>query len=301
MKGKTCRKVMATVLIAGMLLMQGEAPMGIGQVEAAEEGVTVKSAQAVLYSTDQAVVYSYPDWTSTKITTIQEDVPVEVLGVTSNGWFQVNINGKYYIPGTGLKSPTIVNGEVVTYDENGIKRLTSGTFSFYEHTQLVAFTKSDIDEMNENEYIKYLDSFLVGNAEEEYCIIKETGLTLKDHYAGLAQADAEVAKLTEKEYLVSYRNQFLTNSFYGPFRTQQALELALTRAIRYQRKNFETVYKNAGIGSKEESMEELLKDVVAKMKSEQGVTFTYKKKYDTYKVKEGTTSKGWIINFTLTE
>ena len=290
---------MAAALVAVMLGMQGEAPMGIGQVKAAEEGVTVKSAQAVLYSTDQAVVYSYPDWTSTKITTIQEDVPVEVLGVTSNGWFQVNINGKYYIPGTGLKSPTIVNGEVVTYDENGIKRLTSGTFSFYEHEQLVAFTKSDIDDMNENEYIKYLDSFLIGNAENDYCIIKETGLTLGEHYMGLAQADAEVAKLTEKEYLISYRNQFLTNSFYGPFRTQQALELALTRAIRYQRKNFETVYKNAGVGSKEESMEKLLEEVVEKMKSEQGVTFTYKKKYDAYKVKEGTTSKGWIISFTL--
>lgn len=298
MKGKTCRKVLATALMAGMLLMQSEAPMGVGQVEAAEEGVTVKSAQAVLYSTDQAVVYSYPDWTSTKITTIQEDVPVEVLGITSNGWFQVNINGKYYIPGTGLKSPTIVNGEVVTYDENGMKRLTSGTFSFYEHTQLVAFTKSDVDEMSENEYIKYLDSFLIGNAEEECCIIKDTGLILKDHYAGLVQVNAEIAKLTQKEYLVSYRNQYLTNSFYGPFRTQQNLELALTRAIRYQRKNFETVFKNAGIGSNEESMENLLKEVVAKMKSEQGVTFTYKKKYDTYKVKEGTTSKGWIINFT---
>lgn len=282
--------------------MQGEtAPGGIGQVMAAEEGVTVKSAQAVLYTTNQAEVYSYPDWTSTKITTIQEDVPVEVLGVTSNGWFQVNINGKYYMPGTALKSPTIVNGEVVTYDENGIKRLTSGTFSFYEHTELVAFMKSDIDDMNENEYIKYLDSFLIGNAEEDYCIIKETGLTLKEHYAGLAQADAEVAKLSEKEYLVSYRNQYLTNSFYGPFRTQQNLELALTRAIRYQRKNFETVFKNAGIGSKEESMEELLQDVVAKMKSEQGVTFTYKKTYGTYKTADGTSAKGWIINFTQTE
>lgn len=286
------RKKVAAAMLVAALLMGGNT----NYVEAANE-FTVTAAKAVLYSVGNTPVYAAPDANGAVITTLAANVPVEVLGVTSNGWFQVNINGTYYIPGTGLKESADGSG-VVTYDEEGIKKLTKGTFSFYTNTELRKFDKQDVAAMDENTYIKYLDSFLIGNAMIDYCIIQDSELMLKTHYDSLAKVDSTVAAMTMRDYLISYRNEFLNNSILGPVRTEKALKQVLTRAIRYEKDNFKTIYKNAAIGSDETKMEELLQELIAEIKDEQGVTFSYKKTYGNYKTDEGKNASGWTLEFT---
>lgn len=65
---------------------------------------TVTESKAVLYSNENVKVYRQPDINSGVVTTLAKDMPVNVTGITSNGWFRVSINGTYYIPGDGLVS-----------------------------------------------------------------------------------------------------------------------------------------------------------------------------------------------------
>lgn len=257
---------------------------------------TVTQAKAVLYSVGNTPVYITPDLGTSAVLTLSANLPIEVLGVTSNGWFQVNINGTYYIQGSGLKqTPDSTN--IVKYDEAGIKQLTKGTFTFFKNADLRNYNINQVQEMDDNTYIKYLDSFIIGNAMVDYCIIKENGLTLRSQYNGLSAANSKVSGLTIKEYLISYRNDYLTNSLWGPIRTQKEMKQVLTRAIRYEKNIFGTVFKSANIGSDEKEMNEFLKQLVEEVKDEQGVAFAYKMEYGSYKTSEGTNASGWIIDF----
>ena len=65
---------------------------------------TVTESKAVLYSNDKTKVYKQPDVNSDVVTVIAQDIPVNVTGITSNGWFRISLNGTYYVPGDGLIS-----------------------------------------------------------------------------------------------------------------------------------------------------------------------------------------------------
>lgn len=297
-RGKIRKKI--SVMVLSLLLLG--CSLGSTMTVAADENVTVTEAKAVLYSVKGTSVYNYPDLNATVVTTIQANAPVEVLGVTSNGWFQVNINGKYYIPGSGLvATQSQAISTVTAYDDVSIASMIKGTFSYYENAKLRAFTVKEVQEMDENTYLKYLDSFLKGNAMIDYCIMQDSGLVLKQHFEGKQEADASLTNKTMKEYLVDYRMDYLNKSLSGLARTKRGLCLILNRAIRYDRNEVTTVYKNASIGSDSDKMEELLKEVVAEMKEEQGVTFTYKKSYGSYTTENGGTASGWNITFTQTK
>lgn len=271
---------------------------GVSMYVYAEEKITVTESKAVLYSVSGTRVYNYPDFDSTIVTSIQANIPVEVVGVTSNGWFQVNLNGKYYIPGNGLtatKPSAVTSG--ATYDEENIRKMIKGTFSYYDGATLRSYTKLDVDDMDENEYIKYMDSYLYGNASIEKCIIKDSGLTLKEHYDGKVEADASIKGKALREYLIDYRNKYLEQSIKGPAKNKKSLIQILNRTIRYDLKDFTTIYKNANIGNDAEEMENLLKEVIAEMKEEQGIAFTYKISYGNYTTTNGGTASGWHIAF----
>lgn len=266
----------------------------------ADSEYTVTQAKAVLYSVGNGntSVYTKPDFSSQTVTSLGENLPVNVSGVTSNGWFQVDLQGTYFIPGNGLKgkSSSTVSGEqpapVVS-----IEQLTKGTFAFYSNKQLRSFTKEEIDEMDENTYIRYLDSFLIGKAMVDYCIVRENGLLLKTHYDGLSAADESVKSMSMKDYLLKYRNTYLDESLKGPVRNEKALKQVLTRAIRYEKKAFKTVYKNVAIGSNQEQMDELLKNIIDTIRYEQGIIYSYTLEYGTYKTSTGKDSTGWVISF----
>lgn len=290
MRKKGLEKAAAAILTGVLLVGAGSSRVY------AEPGYTVTAYQAVMYANDKTVVYATPDLMGLIVTGISENFPVEVTGITSNGWYRIELEGTYYIPGYGLKKQDDKSA-LKAYQADDIARLTSGTFSFYKNSELRGFTADEIEDMDANTYIKYLDSYLMGNAVVENCILEDSGLTLKEVYEKKAKEDSKVASVTMKNYLVNYRNDYLENSFWGPVRTQEELKVTLNRAIRYDYKEFSTVYKNAAVGSESTKMESILNEVIADIKAEQGVTFGCEPDYGSYKNEDGKTTTGWIIEF----
>lgn len=258
---------------------------------------TVQESKAVLYSNDKTTVYKQPDINSGVVTVIAKDLPVSVTGITSNGWFQVSLNGTYYVPGDGLISKNAGTANSVVSGSD-ITKLTKGTFSFYKNPELSDFDEDDVEDMDENTYIKYLDSFLMGYAMLDSCILQDSGKLLKEVYESEAKLDKNVANMTMQAYLINYRNNYLSNSLAGPFRNDRDLKLALNRAIRYNIDKFGTVYRNSNTGSDESKVKKAMENVVNEMKAEQGVSFTCRMEYGTYKTNDGSEGKGWIIEFT---
>lgn len=257
---------------------------------------TVAESKAVLYSNDKTKVYKQPDLNSGVVTTIAPDLPIEVTGVTSNGWFRISLDGTYYVPGEGLVSKNADTSKSVVTGSD-ITALTKGTFFFYMNPELSDFDKDDIDDMDENTYIKYLDSFLMGYALLDNCILQDSGKYLKEVYESEAKVDKNVANMSLQTYLINYRNHYLSDSLIGPFRNDRELKLALNRAIRYNITKFWAVYRNSNIASDETKIKKAMEDVVNEIKAEQGVTFTYSVKYGDYKTSDGTAGKGWIVEF----
>lgn len=284
--------VLFTVLAAAMLFTALYYSL---QVKAAE--FTVTESNAILYSNDNTKVYKTPDLNSSVVTTVASGLPVNVTGITSNGWFRISLNGTYYVPGYGLESRNAGNTNPVV-NNTDVSILTKGTFSFFKNPQLSDFTKTEVEDMDENTYIKYLDSYLMGYALPENCILQDSGETLQTVYQNEARLDQNVAAMTMQAYLINYRNNYLSDSLAGPFRTEKDLKLALNRAIRYEIDTFGAVYKSSSIGDSESKMTELMEEIINQMKAEQGVSFTCRMEYGDYKTSDGSEGKGWIIEFT---
>lgn len=84
--------------VAGMLL--GVMLMGM-PVLAAE--YTVTEVDGVLYTNDQTVILADADENTVVLPEVAADLPIKVTGVTSNGYFRIDLNGQtFYIPGIGL-------------------------------------------------------------------------------------------------------------------------------------------------------------------------------------------------------
>lgn len=196
---KIAAGVMAAVLL-GTQPIAGAMPA----VMAAQE-YTVKASNAVLYSNSKTVVYASPDLGSAIITSIKAGIPVAVTGVTSNGWFQISLDGTYYVPGYGLeekKTVTDGNGSTVqiTYSDEDISKMTKGTFVFYQNAQLRAFTREEVQDMDANTYLKYMDSFPDRKCHGRLLYPADSGVTLKTEYDKKAANDTTVAAMTMKDY-----------------------------------------------------------------------------------------------------
>lgn len=64
---------------------------------------TVTEADAVLYTNDQTVILADADDSTVVLPEVAADLPVKVTGVTSNGYFRIDLNGEtFYIQGIGL-------------------------------------------------------------------------------------------------------------------------------------------------------------------------------------------------------
>lgn len=286
------------VLVMTLAVFTGAVPFwahGMVQVQAAEFSVT--ESKAVLYSNDNTKVYRLPDENSGAVTTIASGIPVNVTGITSNGWFRISLNGVYYVPGYGLESRNSGNTNPVV-NNTDVSILTRGTFSFFKNPQLGDFTKTEVEDMDENTYIKYLDSYLMGYAMIENCILQDSGERLKTVYESESRLDKNVAGMTMQAYLINYRNNYLSDSLAGPFRSDTDLKLAMNRAIRYEIETFGAVYKSSSVGDSESKMTKFLESVINQMKAEQGVSFTCRMEYGDYKTGSGDEGKGWVIEFT---
>lgn len=290
-KGKKGFMKAAACLLAGVLLVG----TGSGYI-VAKAAYTVQECKTIMYTNAKSVVYAAPDLQSMIITAIEPNLPVDVTGITSNGWYQIDLKGTYYIPGYGLEDKADENAKK-SYQADEIAKLTKGTFSFFTNSQLRAFTLEDVQKMDANTYIKYMDSYLMGNATVDNCILAEEELTLSEAYERAAKEDSKIAAITRKDYLVDYRNDYLENSLWEPVRTQEDLKVTINRAIRYNYEEFSTVYKNAIVGSESTKMESVLNEVLADIKAEQGISFECEMEYGSFENEAGKTIYGWILEF----
>ncbi|RAZ95249.1 hypothetical protein DK853_30940, partial [Klebsiella oxytoca] len=53
--------------------------------------------QDVYYTKENCVVYAEPTYTSTVLTTLGANLPVQVVGAYSNGWYRINIGVICYV------------------------------------------------------------------------------------------------------------------------------------------------------------------------------------------------------------
>lgn len=63
---------------------------------------TTTPVAKTMYTVTNVQVFTQPDAAASPVLTAGAGIPVQVTGITSNGWYQINVNGIYYIPGNGL-------------------------------------------------------------------------------------------------------------------------------------------------------------------------------------------------------
>lgn len=66
--------------------------------------LSVTPVNVKMYTTSGTPVFSAPDLTSGVVVYLERFVNVTITGITDNGFYQVDLNGKYYIPGSYLVS-----------------------------------------------------------------------------------------------------------------------------------------------------------------------------------------------------
>ncbi len=78
--------------------------MTLGMTVSASE-YTVTNAEAVLYTNAEAELLSNADANSVVLSkeALPDNAPIHVTGITSNGYFRVDLDGIYYIAGNGLQ------------------------------------------------------------------------------------------------------------------------------------------------------------------------------------------------------
>ncbi len=285
-----------TAMAAGMLIGAG-VQTSVYATELIGTQYTVEETSTVLYSCKGTVAYASPEFTAPMVTTINANLPVQVVGVTSNGWFQINLGTICYVPGYSLTQEPTGEAKVI-YTEQEIQSFIKGTYAFYDSERLASFSVADVEEMDATMYIRYMDSFLAGYGLAADCIIQETGDTLQAMYEEASAEDSEYAYMSMRNFLALYRNEYLEQSYWGPYMSIDELKITLNRALRYGEKEFITVYKNATVGSDKTKMNKVMAELKETMLAEQGVMFSYQMSYGSYETEEGNTASGWILEFT---
>ena len=90
---KSLRKKVAAVLMAIAVLLT---TVNIDMISHAK-GPTYTAVQDVYYTKENCVVYAEPTYTATVLTTLGANLPVQVIGEYSNGWYRINIGVICYV------------------------------------------------------------------------------------------------------------------------------------------------------------------------------------------------------------
>ena len=90
---KSLKKKAAAVLLAVVVLLTA---VNMDMISYAK-GPTYTAVQDVYYTKENCVVYAEPTYTSTVLTTLGANLPVQVIGEYSNGWYRINIGVICYV------------------------------------------------------------------------------------------------------------------------------------------------------------------------------------------------------------
>lgn len=134
---------------------------------AAEYSVT--PVQATWYTNDQTVICSDADANTVVVPTCDSNIPVNIIGVTSNGFWQVQLDQVYYIPGAGLSAQTNDNAVVNTAASDA--STVSSKYTWHKKSWLPT-NVPDIDMTSNPTYIAVRDElekqYMAGNKELDY-------------------------------------------------------------------------------------------------------------------------------------
>lgn len=120
---------------------------------AAEYSVT--PVQATWYTNDQTVICSDADANTVVVPTCDSNIPVNIIGVTSNGFWQVQLDQVYYIPGAGLSAQANNNTAVNTTANNTNATATTGNYVWHKKDWLSGSkANSDRDRTDKALYIQ---------------------------------------------------------------------------------------------------------------------------------------------------
>lgn len=73
---------------------------------------TVTEAEAVLYTNENTVILADADDSAVVLPEVAADLPIQVTGITSNGYFQISLDGQtFYIHGIGLSAAQAQNAQ----------------------------------------------------------------------------------------------------------------------------------------------------------------------------------------------
>lgn len=76
-------------------------------MDAAAAEYTVTEAQAILYTNEQTVILADADDSTVVLAEVDANLPIQVTGVTSNGYFRIDLGGQtFYVNGIGLSAAT---------------------------------------------------------------------------------------------------------------------------------------------------------------------------------------------------
>lgn len=105
------KKTFLSIIMGFMLIFMVS---GIS-TNAAEYAVT--DVMAVLYTNENTVLCSDADMNTVVVPKTEAKLPIQVTGVTSNGYFRISLSGQvFYIPGAGLSAAQEQTASVSVYD-----------------------------------------------------------------------------------------------------------------------------------------------------------------------------------------
>ncbi len=92
--------------------------LAVPAVNVAAAEFTVTPAEAVLYTNENTVILADADDSTIVLSEVAADLPIQVTGITSNGYFQIALDGQtFYIHGVGLSATeTVKTAERQVYE-----------------------------------------------------------------------------------------------------------------------------------------------------------------------------------------
>ncbi len=106
-KRKGTRKMKMKKLLNNMMKLMIGASLFLAApaMESAAAEYSVTPAEAVLYTNDSTVILSETDDAAVVLPEVAADLPIQVTGITSNGYFRIALDGQtFYIHGIGLSA-----------------------------------------------------------------------------------------------------------------------------------------------------------------------------------------------------
>lgn len=148
------------VFIVGMIAVF--APFS-ANMDAQAKGTEYMPVQDVYYTKENCVVYAEPSYTSTVLTTLGANLPVQVIGFYSNGWYRINIGVICYVKMDSLTTagaiglPNSVDNQIIDAQKtaaelgyefvyiklNDEKLLEKEIFNSYIDKKVILYVKVD--------------------------------------------------------------------------------------------------------------------------------------------------------------